>query len=292
MTGSDLLFMLLFVDEHAPAAGGGRAVVREVVANGLYEAAAEGEGLKVEAAMLAGYLRNLAKQGIERVEAVQRAEGSDLLALIGSADADAEQPAEVGSRAKNAWLQAVEAAKRDDVVAELSEAALRLNVATFKVGDARNGKDGSAEGAVATAAPSPKVDCKMSESAEALRAFLAARQYGFGTLQLAKYASMMLVYHWQQDSAQPAAAGPGSNLNLKLATPGAEGEEEEERVDEDSEEMRVEGEEHCHLDGLGVSFNGEGDECQKSGGLDHSSPWWSSIDLRDEGLELEPLPLM
>jgi len=233
VTGSDLLFMVLFVDEHLPKNGvAGRAIVQELAANGLYEEASEGECLRVEAAMVEGYLRDLAERGVERVEVAERGEGGDK-SLISSSD-----PAECARRARLAWLRGAQAAQSDGAVAEVSEALVRLNAVERKVGE---------EGPATAPA---KVDCKMMETASKLRSFLASRQYAFASLQQAKYGSMMLVYHL--DQAMSATALTAADAVNQLGE--EEGEEEEvedmgeeaQNADEDEEEMEVEGGAHHH----------------------------------------------
>jgi len=234
VTGSDLLFMLLFVDEHTPAPGQGpwRAVVQELAVSGMYEEASQDEGLRVEASLLSGYLADASRRGIEVVTVAPATE--DATPLISSADA-----AECALRARDVWLRAAEQAQQEQTVAEFDGGGAKLRCSEMKEGRS-----------VASVR-----DCQMMESAGKLRGFLASRQYGFTTLQMAKYASMMIVYHLDQAmTASAAAATEPAN---------GEGEEDEEEMEDvgqaaeavdGASDEEMEGGQHA-FEGMGHGFH-------------------------------------
>mmetsp|Transcript_37836 Transcript_37836/g.89542 ORF Transcript_37836/g.89542 Transcript_37836/m.89542 type:complete len:1016 (+) Transcript_37836:94-3141(+) len=205
MIGSDLLFLVLFVEEIRCSDGSARVEISHLDSNGLYEGLEEGERQRVEGAVVVGYLEHAADSGF----ATARIQLKDTSATENSLFfARPQQHAWSGIEEARAFIQTTLAeAQTGGLVHSFGEPAddmiaVRLN--TDKAGPDAQDVDVEMRSVVAG---------RPSEWAE----LMSGNTYRFDSLQFAKFSSMMLVYHVIKGSKREAtqrALQPASERSL------------------------------------------------------------------------------
>jgi hypothetical protein len=193
LIGSDLLFLVMFVEEIIGADGVGRVEVKRVGVNGFYEEARAGEAKDVEHAIVTAYLRHAAAQGFSSARLHLSGSSAAAASLFCGAPAPSHvvmmtTVASCVELLRCAHEQGVVTSYQQDRQGEVVRAVLHTS------GQMRTEKD-------------IDITCPLAQNcAEWLKA-QENHCYRFDDIQFAKFSSMMLVYHlikgWKKEFTVP-----------------------------------------------------------------------------------------
>jgi hypothetical protein len=211
MTGSDLLFMSLLLEEH-----GSCLEVTHADSNGLYEESYEGERAAVEQAVFEGLLSYAQGAGFTQVRLNQHDASSDS-SLFYLAPADSKWG---HGEADATWERAVASCRQAGCV----------------LGSMFDGR-GSVAKLRASGEQVPEgtdTPCKVASGRDALLSLMASYDYRFDSLQTAKFSSMMIVYQlakgWKKE-------GHHVSCNATTRRGNAVHDSDDDLEEEDEEEM-------------------------------------------------------
>eukprot|EP00281_Chroomonas_sp_CCMP1168_P011628 CAMPEP_0206281350 /NCGR_PEP_ID=MMETSP0047_2-20121206/39082_1 /ASSEMBLY_ACC=CAM_ASM_000192 /TAXON_ID=195065 /ORGANISM="Chroomonas mesostigmatica_cf, Strain CCMP1168" /LENGTH=934 /DNA_ID=CAMNT_0053711507 /DNA_START=68 /DNA_END=2873 /DNA_ORIENTATION=- len=210
MTGSDLLFMSLLIEEH-----GNRMDITHADSNGLYEESYQGERAAVEAAVFQGLLSHARNAGFATVRLINgQGEDAQLFYARPASGWLVGEAASVFETAANAARQegSVAGCQRDSAGAVVCKTRVRADQAVQESVD---------------------MPCKVASGRDALLGLMAHNDYRFDSLQAAKFSSMMIVYHlakgWKKEGQILACSA-----TTRRGAPVADSDDED--MDEDEEE--------------------------------------------------------
>jgi len=194
LIGSDLLFMVMFVEEIVSPDGVGRVEIRKVDVNGFYEELQHNEAVNVEKAVIQSYLGHAANAGFGSVRIHV---GGQKRSLFLGAPSSLSTTASVDS-----CMNVLEEARNLGVVYSFqqercdgSEEAVRVQL--------------QAPGCVSTVAIERDADiaCPVAQTSQDWMQVQEQHGYKFDDLQFAKFSSMMMVYHmikgWKKEFTAP-----------------------------------------------------------------------------------------
>eukprot|EP00277_Geminigera_cryophila_P043578 CAMPEP_0173075290 /NCGR_PEP_ID=MMETSP1102-20130122/11556_1 /TAXON_ID=49646 /ORGANISM="Geminigera sp., Strain Caron Lab Isolate" /LENGTH=724 /DNA_ID=CAMNT_0013944585 /DNA_START=175 /DNA_END=2346 /DNA_ORIENTATION=- len=195
LIGSDLLFMVMFVEEIVGPDGVGRVEIRKVDVNGFYEELQHNEASNVEKAIVQSYLSHAANAGFASARVHV---GGKQRSLFLGAPASQSVTASVNScmnvleEARNVGLVHSFQQERCDgsdqcvIVQLLSPSSMASAVATERDSD---------------------IACPVAQTLQDWMQVQEQHGYKFDDLQFAKFSSMMMVYHmikgWKKEFTAP-----------------------------------------------------------------------------------------
>jgi len=194
LIGSDLLFMVMFVEEIVGPDGIGRIEIRKVDVNGFYEALQHNEAANVEKAIIQSYLSHAASRGF--ASARVHVGGKQRSLFLGapsshSATASMDSCIDLLQEACNLGLVHSFQQERCDgagsaLLVQLLDSGMSCTVATECDSD---------------------IACPVAQTRQDWMQVQEQHGYQFNDLQFAKFSSMMMVYHmikgWKKEFTAP-----------------------------------------------------------------------------------------
>jgi hypothetical protein len=244
MTGSDLLFMTVLLEEH-----GNSMEVTYADSNGLYEESYAGERAAVEQAVFEGLLAYARGAGFAQVRLNKHEAGTDSsLFYLPPSD--------------NTW-------KHGDAEATWERAVSNSRHAGHVTSSSWDGRGMVAKLRVSGEHVPDVTDmaCKVASGRDAILALMANYDYRFDSLQTAKFSSMMIVYQlakgWKKE-------GHHVTCNATTRRGHAVHESDEDLEEEDEEEEVVQRPSHV-VNAHAVATNNSTTQNQQSAGVESSS---------------------
>jgi hypothetical protein len=198
LIGSDLLFLIMFVEEIVGADGVGRVEIRHVSSNGMYEQLQRNEAVSVENAIIQSYLHHVAEAGFASARIHV---GPHQRSLFFGAP-----PSTLPSATASvpSCVQLLADARRSGIVHSFQQERTEGNEEVLRVMMVAPGT------MIRSVAPErdPDVVCPVAQTPEDWLQVQEQHAYKFDDLQFAKFSSMMLVYHlikgWKKEFTAPS----------------------------------------------------------------------------------------
>jgi len=204
LIGSDLLFLIMFVEEIVGADGIGRVEIRHVSSNGMYEQLQRNEAVCVENAIIQSYLHHVAEAGFASARIHV---GPHKRSLFYGAP-----PSTLPSATASvpSCVQLLADARKSGIVHSFQQERTDGNEEVLRVMIVAPGT------IIRGVAPErdPDVVCPVAQTPEDWLQVQEQHAYKFDDLQFAKFSSMMLVYHlikgWKKEFTAPSryVSGP------------------------------------------------------------------------------------
>ena len=195
LIGSDLLFLIMFVEEIVGADGVGRVEIRHVSSNGMYEQSQPNEAVNVESAIIQSYLHHVAAAGFASTRI-----------HVGTHDLFYGAPPSVQPSATESLplcVQLLADARRIGIVHSFQQ---ERNDGNQEVVRAMLVAPGTMLRGVAPERDADVV-CPIAQTPQDWLQVQEQHGYKFDDLQFAKFSSMMLVYHlikgWTKEFTAP-----------------------------------------------------------------------------------------
>ena len=198
LIGSDLLFLVMFVEEVVGPDGVGRVEIKKVENNGFYEEARQNEAIEVEMAIVQAYLSRASNAGFSSARIHVNGQKRSLFLGMPAAPV----PSSTSSLA--ACTELLREARAAGIVhafleerGEIGESVVRAHLLP----------SGAAPGVVAQERDAD-IACPVAQTAQDWVQVQKQNGYKFEDLQFAKFSSMMLVYHlikgWRKEFTAPS----------------------------------------------------------------------------------------
>ena len=216
LIGSDLLFLVMFVEEIIHPDGSGTVEIKRLESNGFYEEERAGEALAVEHAIVTAYLRRVAAAGFTCARL--HVGGAQAGLFVG-----APRSASSATRSLQGCMDLVHSARHAGVVCSCEQEA-KLDARDPEVVRAvLRAHVGMSHGIVGDA--DKDIVCPVAQTQAEWVAVQEQHGYFFDDLQFAKFSSMMLVYHfikgWRKEFTPPARSADRGNDGDTLGTSAA-----------------------------------------------------------------------
>ena len=217
LIGSDLLFLVMFVEEVVGPDGVGRVEIKKVENNGFYEEARQNEAIDVEMAIVQAYLSRASAAGFSSARIHVTGQKRSLFLGMPSTPV----PSSTGSLA--ACMELLREARAAGIVhafleerGEVGESLVRAHLIP----------SGAAPRVVAQERDAD-IACPVAQTAQDWVQVQKQNGYKFEDLQFAKFSSMMLVYHlikgWRKEFTvpprQPASVDYDSDDTTEITPP-------------------------------------------------------------------------